>query len=484
MSDAKSDGELALAGAWRRGSDDGILLPSQSESVRLPPGPATAPQEVRAHQRARLCGAMVELAAEHDYDALTVAGIAERARVSKHTLYEHFSGKDDCFLQTYQELAARLAHRVRAAQREQQPQADQERQASQAEQAESVAQGRQASLRHTLAVLLEQVVCDPQVARVLLLSPFAAGQAVFASMRQSEARCKAALIRGLALDPSCTSWIEPIARAAVAGLVRVARMCVAEGREQELIDATDELADWVIAICRVDASSIRRLRRLSMAAGDLASGRENRRREIVDPRELIFEAVATLLANGDRSTLTLGRIRLTAQLSPREFREHFQFEDINACVLATAEHLMTLALARAVLAGQQSPDWASGVYRALRSICLSIARDATFAKVCFTELLARGDEGMRCRERLIDGLARRVYAQAGAERRPGKLIAAASVAGVWRLAHDEVAAGRARSLPRLTPLLAHLLLAPVPAERRAERIAVAEAPRRASPAAS
>jgi AcrR family transcriptional regulator len=53
---------------------------------------------VRASQRRRLLGAVIAAVAESGYPAVTVAGIVRRARVSRAAFYQHFGGKDDCFL--------------------------------------------------------------------------------------------------------------------------------------------------------------------------------------------------------------------------------------------------------------------------------------------------------------------------------------------------------------------------------------------------
>jgi AcrR family transcriptional regulator len=54
------------------------------------------------NQRERILDAVANLVAQDGYAALTVDGIAERAAVSLHAFYEHFSGKEDAFLVAYE----------------------------------------------------------------------------------------------------------------------------------------------------------------------------------------------------------------------------------------------------------------------------------------------------------------------------------------------------------------------------------------------
>jgi AcrR family transcriptional regulator len=68
----------------------------------LPSGRHSIDPEVIAHnQRERLLAAVAQEVAEHGYSQTTIRQIAEAASVSRRTLYEHFSGKEDLFLAAY-----------------------------------------------------------------------------------------------------------------------------------------------------------------------------------------------------------------------------------------------------------------------------------------------------------------------------------------------------------------------------------------------
>jgi AcrR family transcriptional regulator len=58
---------------------------------------------------------MVELVAEHGYNAVGVAMLTGRARTSKRDFYKHFSGKEECFLATYDVLVSRSVRGIFAA---------------------------------------------------------------------------------------------------------------------------------------------------------------------------------------------------------------------------------------------------------------------------------------------------------------------------------------------------------------------------------
>ena len=78
------------------------------------------PETVRGSQRGRICRAMLEVVAEHGYEAATVSQVVSAARVSRNAFYEFFTDKTDCFLTVSAELNDELLELVLAAGAEQQ----------------------------------------------------------------------------------------------------------------------------------------------------------------------------------------------------------------------------------------------------------------------------------------------------------------------------------------------------------------------------
>src|SRR6266576_3593372 len=81
-----------------------VMTPwGESDSLRkrrLPPGPGRPREDVLAHQRERLFGAMVASVAMRGYRATTVGDLAEISGVSSRTFYDLFPDKEACFLAT------------------------------------------------------------------------------------------------------------------------------------------------------------------------------------------------------------------------------------------------------------------------------------------------------------------------------------------------------------------------------------------------
>lgn len=65
--------------------------------------------------RRRLLDALASAIAEDGYHTTTVAGVVRRARTSRRTFYEHFSGKEACFVALLTDASATMIRQISAA---------------------------------------------------------------------------------------------------------------------------------------------------------------------------------------------------------------------------------------------------------------------------------------------------------------------------------------------------------------------------------
>jgi AcrR family transcriptional regulator len=70
------------------------------------------PDVVAFNQRERLLAAVAEVVAAHGYNKATIARITGTASVSRRTFYEHFDGKEACFVAAYDAVDEYLARRL------------------------------------------------------------------------------------------------------------------------------------------------------------------------------------------------------------------------------------------------------------------------------------------------------------------------------------------------------------------------------------
>ncbi|HEY7456573.1 MAG TPA: TetR/AcrR family transcriptional regulator [Solirubrobacterales bacterium] len=153
---------MAKGKARRANQGEGAV----ASSPRLPAGRHGLPREfIVQNQRERIVTALVDTVAQRGYNATTVADITKAASVSRRTFYEHFADKEACFLAAYEMVADHIAASMRAA-------------------AESFEEWPQ-QVRAALATILRFLAGEPELARLYLIEPVAAGGEIAARHRAS-----------------------------------------------------------------------------------------------------------------------------------------------------------------------------------------------------------------------------------------------------------------------------------------------------------
>lgn len=185
----------------------------------LPRGPHGLTREhVQSSQRTRLLDAMAEVVARKGYPAVTVGDVVGGARVSRKTFYEHFSGKEECFLAAYDAGAELLLERLEAAEAGHQDWAGRMR----------------AGVRAYLRTLAER----PAFARTFLLEITAAGARALDRRAEVHRRFASRLVRlqceARAERPELPPLPDPVALALVGGVAELVSERVRLGRTAEL----------------------------------------------------------------------------------------------------------------------------------------------------------------------------------------------------------------------------------------------------------
>ncbi|HWM62638.1 MAG TPA: TetR/AcrR family transcriptional regulator [Solirubrobacterales bacterium] len=135
-------------------------------SPRLPAGRHGLPREfIVQNQRERIITALVDTVAERGYNETTVAHITKAASVSRRTFYEHFADKEACFLAAYEMVSDHIRASMQAA-------------------AESFEDWPQ-QVRAALATMLRFLAGEPELARLTMIEPIAAGGEIAARHRAS-----------------------------------------------------------------------------------------------------------------------------------------------------------------------------------------------------------------------------------------------------------------------------------------------------------
>jgi AcrR family transcriptional regulator len=413
---------------------------------KLSPGPGMAAQEVASHQRARIHAAMIEIVGDEGYEAITVRKVSQLAGVSTRAFYQHFEGKEECFLRTYELVVQRAANRIVAAQ--------------------SGERDSRERLRLAFAAFAREIESKPRAARLALIEAFAAGPAALERMRCTDTIFEAMIAESFGRIQDGIEMSPLLIKGIVAGVTCVARARLLEGREEELSEISDELLEWALSLRTDVVGELGVLDRRPIPPCDAidkslatvrTSGRSERTRET--DRDLILAATAKLAATDGYWQLTAPRIRSAAGVSRRSFNANF--DSVEDCFLASLDAHTSKALEYAATQAARGRNWLGGVYQAIASLCSYIAHDPVLTKLGFTEVFAPGPNGMRRRERLMVDIAGRFRASAPSAKRPSKLVAEASTGAIWGVLHRHITSGRAQQLPQLAATLSYLALAPV-----------------------
>jgi AcrR family transcriptional regulator len=129
------------------------------ELSRLPPGRHGLPRDFVVHnQRERLIAGLAEAVAEKGYGGTTIADITRHAAVSRRTFYEHFDGKDECFVAAFDTVTEQLREQVGAAYKAEDDWAD--------------------GIRAGIGAMLTFLASEPNLARLAMVEALVAGPVV------------------------------------------------------------------------------------------------------------------------------------------------------------------------------------------------------------------------------------------------------------------------------------------------------------------
>lgn len=423
---------------------------------RLRAGRGLAPERAAAHRRGRLMGAMMEAVRRHGYAETTIAELVALAGVSKSAFYESFASKEGCFLATFVEIV--------------------ERGAAQAEEAYRTGSGFRGRLLAASRAFADLVAAEPAAASLVLVDSLSLGTAAAEHREQAAARFERMLTQSFAQEPERGEVSELAIRGIVGGARRVLYGCLRSGEPERFAARAEELLDWALAYQRRSAGYV--LPASFFASPQPAEGREvasgggergpgwgeppssAKSRKALSQRERIVRAVARLAARGGYASLSMPAIAAEAGTSNESF--YREFASKQEAFFAAFDALATRALRRATPAFQGEREWPAAVGAALAATLSFIAADPLFARLAFFELPAAGPVGLDHADRATQ----RFMSFLSPEALPDKIqplpnvVVEAIGGGIWTIIGNEIAHGRAETLPALAPEIADFALVP------------------------
>lgn len=199
---------------------------------RLPRGRhALAPEEVLRDQRERLLAAVPAVAAEHGYEAMSVADIVKRAAVSRNAFYKNFRDKEEC-VATAHELGHERLFEVLSVN---------------CYAGAAIGERVGAALESALDVL----AAEPELARLLFVEAPSASDEI--ALRYHEwLRRYGTLLRSAAPDLPPESVPAPeVEQVIVGGIASRVASEVLRGRGKHLSELADPFLQYVLAFYRI-----------------------------------------------------------------------------------------------------------------------------------------------------------------------------------------------------------------------------------------
>ncbi len=425
------------------------LFPPLSERLE-----GLSPDGAAKHQRARLEGAMVAAVAQHGYEETTVGELVALAGVSKSTFYNHFDGKRECFLATFDDIVDQLAEAVAAAFAE--------------------AGELREKLSGALTAFMRLAVDHPAAASLLAVDALTLGAAGVNHRERASERFEQMMEIGLAGTEGAAAMPAQTIRTVVSGLRGVAYWRLRAGEERELPELVDPLVDWALGYLRPHGELTERAVAAAAAPApppppppeDLPDWEEppdsRLSRRALTQQQRIVRAAARVVVESGYDGLTIPRISAVAGVSNQTFYKYFDSK--RDAFLAAFDELAAqrAVVTAAAIAGAGDRVEALGI--GIRALLESIAADEAFAKIGFFELPMAGAVALDRGDAALDAFTAFISPERMPSEYSRELPAAVREAiggGIWGVIQHELHNGRRAELPQLAPEITRLALAPL-----------------------
>ena len=402
---------------------------------------------------------MTTVAARHGYADASVARVIEQAGVSRATFYEHFAGKEACFLVAFERAAERIEEALPRIEAEYSP---------------------ATRVRELIEDLLANIGRDPAAARILLLEALAGGPDVRAAhdafMRNNEAMFE----RWLDGPGENGYRLEISGRALMEGIGGILLIRSFRGETARIGELRDDLVAWVYSYAvpeerpRIRGADWRRLgTRLipepqpTFGAAALARKLPRGRGAIAPAevegthRERILAAVALLSRTKGYAAMTVADIVKTGSVTREAFYDHFRSkEDAFLAAQTAGLEASVAASAASFFSGENWPD---RVWNGLHTLLSYISAQPDLVYVDVIESFAAGTAAIRRSfdNRMAYGLfLEDGYRQSPEAERLPHLCSEAIAGAILGLLRWQVADHRIEDVMELIPETAYVALAP------------------------
>jgi AcrR family transcriptional regulator len=416
--------------------------------------PGVARRTLKRSQRERLVDAMIALAAERGYQAVSVEALCSLAGTSPVTFYEHFEGKEECFLAAYRACAEHIFAPMAAA-------------VTDDEYSEAP--------RLALEVLLRGLEGEPQAGRVLFIEALGAGPAIRAERGRVLAEFERRTEELLARAPEGASTID-VPLTAVIGALRHVISRHLRTHAEDLLPTllTDGLA-WLSSYTvpgRAERWSTSPAALLKLTPQPppaawtpqpLPPGTSGLPAGVIarSQRTRLINAIAEVsMAKGWANT-KISDIVTAARVARPVFYEHFT--DKQDGFLEAQQHPTQHILDRCAQAYYSADTWPQRMSRCLQTLTGLIIENPAISHLRLVECYAAGPKAIRLAEEITRSFT--IFLEEGYHYRPQaatlpRLCSQATTGAIFEIIQRDVADHQPNRLRTRLPQLTYIAIAP------------------------
>jgi AcrR family transcriptional regulator len=398
---------------------------------------------------------MVEAVVANSYQGVSVRQVVGLAGVSRRSFYEQFANKQECFLATFDSIAARGVKRIRRAYLA----------------SEGPLEDRLATAFEELS---EEVGTNWKDARLVVVEAQTAGPAGLERLRRITATCEQMLFSSFALAPEASPMPMPVVRGIIGGLHANMSVCLREGNVEQLRAMTEEMRRWTLLFQTPAAERMAARLTEPMRGGPPRGHSPNGwdRSDHDDRERLLHNALRLALIN-DYEKLSAPQIAEEASVPMDRFFE--MFADKNECFLAALDELGDEFLQVAADPALAGEDWPRAARRAIGELMRYLAERPLYAQTIAAGAFAAGpDAASRIRE--IGHDLATLLVQGAPERAQSDFALEGVVGAIGHTIRCQVASEQFQLLPALSDHLAYVVLAPFIGADAAAEIVIEDRP--------
>ncbi len=403
----------------------------QLREKKLRPGRGTPREEAERNQRERLFAAMVATVAEKGYEATTVADLVALSGVSRSAFYKHFEDKQECFLAAVEAMVKPTLKQLGAE--------------------EGTPPGIDRAKR-AFETLIKTIVDQPAAAKMCVVEIYAAGPEGAALMERTMDAATAVATSLLDQVPERRGMPEELARSMVGGIQKVIHKRLYRGREDELLELTPQLWEWLFCY-PVPPGPLKATRRRQVKALTFEE-----RQKVATPPERILRALAAVVAEKGYPDTTVAEVVDRASTSQRTFYEHFKNKE--DAIVAALDSGSAHMLAAALPAFRRAPDWKHAVHDTIEAMFRWGAEEPEYARMGGVEMYAAGNRALDQREMVTEGMEGLLAPGYEINPKTPPISAEAVGGALYNLLYEYVNRKGPETLPDLVPTLVYVTLAP------------------------